>query len=157
MCTLCVQRVVCAISPSHRFNCGSPSLLLSFTVRLTRTLVFNCLQLSSIRWLLLHLLRSAAATVRAKNIWPVETSKLFICTSNNRQKARGLTQFDTFVDESVNLWREILETGYNEEIKYTRTHSHTTHTHSQKVNRVCKQLTRFFLFIFFFCIWAKYL
>lgn len=83
-------------------------------------------------------------------------SKLFICTSNNRQKTRALTQFDTFVDESVNLWREILGTGYNEEIKYTRTHSHTLPYTVKKSTECANSWRGFFLFIFF-CIWAKYL
>lgn len=138
ICTLCVQRFVCAISLHTDLTVS-----LSFSVRLTRTLVFNCLQLSSIRWLLLHLLRSAAAaataTVRAKNIWPVKALKLFCLYYEQSSKTRS-DPVRYVVDESVKLWRQILETGYNEEIKYTHTqtvaHSHTQWKSQQRVQTV---------------------
>lgn len=142
VCTTLRMRNIAA----HRFNC------LSFSLRLTRTLVFNCLQLSSIRWLLLHLLRSAAATatVRAKNIWPVKASKLFICISNNRQK-RALTQFDTLsTNLSISGGRFLKLVIMRKSNTHSNAHTHTqshTRTHIEKVNNVCQQLTRFFYFV----------
>lgn len=151
MCTLCVQRVVCAISPSHRFNWGSPSLLLSFTLRLTRTLVFNCLQLSSIRWLLLHLLRSAAATVRAKNIWPVKVVYLYFEQSS---KKRAL--WPSSIRSSTNLsisggrFLKLVIMRKSNTLAHTHTHSHTQSKSQQSVQTV----DEVFFYLFF---WAKYL
>lgn len=145
MCTLCVQRVVCAISPSHRFNCGSPSLLLSFTLRLTRTLVFNCLQLSSIRWLLLHLRAiSCCHSARQKYMasWNVKVVYLYF-EQSSKKRALWPSSIRSSTNLSISGGRFLKLVI----MRKSNTLAHT-HTHSQKVNRVCKQLTRFF-FIFF--------
>lgn len=146
MCTLCVQRAVCAISPSHRFNWGSLSLFLSLAH--LSSIAFNWAQFVDFYC---TCARSAAATVRAKNIWPVKVVYLYFEQSS---KKRAL--WPSSIRSSTNLsisggrFLKLVIMRKSNTLAHTHTHSHTTRTHSQKVDRVCKQLTRFFFLFNFF-------
>lgn len=152
MCTLCVQRVVCAISPSHRFNCGSPSLLLSFTLRLTRTLVFNCLQLSSIRWLLLHLRAiSCCHSARQKYMasWNVKVVYLYF-EQSSKKRALWPSSIRSSTNLSISGGRFLKLVIMRK--SNTLAHTHTPLTHTVKKSTECANSWRGFFYLFFFFV-----